>query len=120
MRQAEWLVALGTAVSTWRKLKAPWLKARRGYIVSRMHRDSLTFCVETIGVRQWMVTAATVHAYNTSSTVGAVSSCLQAWHKALRVSQITVIEQEYGMALAKVATLERKIVLTKVVAISLT
>ena len=61
MRQADRLMALGTAVSTWRKLKAPRLKAR-GYIVSRMHRDSLTFCVETIGVRQWMVTAAAVHA----------------------------------------------------------
>jgi hypothetical protein len=67
-----------------------------------------------------MVTAAALHAYNTSSAVGAVSSCLQACHKALRMSQIAVIKQEYDMALTKFATLERKTALKKVAAISLT
>jgi hypothetical protein len=66
-----------------------------------------------------MIAAAAVHAYNTSSAVGAVSSCLQACHKALRISKITVIEQEYDKALAKVATLEQKTALKKVAAISL-
>ena len=66
-----------------------------------------------------MVTAVAVHAYNTSSAVGAVLSCLQACHKALQMSQIADIEQEYDTALAKVATLERKTALKKVAAISL-
>jgi hypothetical protein len=79
----------------------------------------MTLSVETIRDRQWMVTAPAVLAYNTSSAVGAVSSCLQACHKALRLSQITVLEQEYDSALAKVATLERKTALKKVAAISL-
>ena len=105
-------------MSTRRKLKAPWLKAR-GYILSCLHRDTLTLCVETISTRQWMVTAAAVHADNTSLAVGAVSSCLQACHKALRMSQTVVIEKEYDMALAKVATLGPKTALRKVAAVSM-
>jgi hypothetical protein len=83
-----------------------------------MEIDAMVFGVEALAARQWYVTAAAVHAYNTSSAVGAVSSCLQACHKAMRMSHIVVLPQEYDKALASVTKLERSTALKKVAAIS--
>jgi hypothetical protein len=117
MMQVEALVAQGTGVSTWRKLRAPWRRAK-AYIQSRMELDLRVFGVEALSTHQWYVTAAAVHAYNTSSAIGAVSSCLQACHKAMRMSHIVVVAQEYDKALTKVAQLKRSTALKKVAAIS--
>ena len=83
-----------------------------------MEADELVFCAETLAARQWFVAAAAVHAFNTRSAIGAVASCLQACHKAMRMSHTHVIAQEYDSALSKVAKLERLTALKKVVSIS--
>ncbi len=76
MMLAEALVAHGTSVSTWRKLRAPWRRTK-AFIRSRMEIDLLVFGVEALATRQCYVTAAAVHAYNTSSAIAAVFSCFQ-------------------------------------------
>lgn len=83
-----------------------------------MATDDLVFCAETLATRQWFVTAAAVHAYNTSSAIRAAFSCLQACHKAMRMSHIHVVAQEYEKNLARGAKLECSTALKKVAAIS--
>jgi hypothetical protein len=117
MMQAAALVVHGTSILTWRKLKAPWRKVW-AYIMSRMDMDVLFFCADTLATRQWYVMAAAVHAYNTSSAIKAVSSCLQACHTAMRMSHVRVVVQEYDKALTRVAKLERSTALKKVAAVS--
>ena len=118
LRQAEALLTKARRPGTWKKLGPAWKRARE-YIQSRMETDGLTYCTEDLVTRQWFITGAAVHAYNTRTAIKAVSDCLQACHMALRVSGIVPIVQIYDTVIAKVATTTRSSALRKVAAISM-
>ena len=119
MRRVEQMLTRAWRPGTWRKLGPAWKRAR-AFIISRMETDKLEFCIVDLAPRQFYITAAAVHAYDTRSAVAAVADCLQACHKAMRISHIVVQIQVYDDVITRIAKLERSSALRKVAAITLT
>jgi hypothetical protein len=118
MEQALQMAARSRGNETWIRLLPAWKRAR-AYLSNRMERDGRTLTIETLRERQWMVTAAAVHAYNTQSSVGCVRDCFQATSKAMGLNGIRAERGLLGDIVAQVTLLEQSTALRKVAAFDL-
>ena len=118
VEQALQMAARSRGNETWIRLLPAWKRAR-AYLSNRMEQDGRTLTIEMLRERQWMVTAAAVHAYNTQSSVGCVRDCFQATSKAMGLNRIRAERELLGDIVAQVTLLERSTALRKVAAFDL-
>ena len=82
-------------------------------MIERFRRDGVKFTTETVAERQWMFTAAAVHAYNTQASVSCVKDTFQACSKACTISGIAELPRMLNKVVREVVKLERSSTLKK-------
>jgi hypothetical protein len=106
------IVPLARASSTWGQLVGPWRRGR-AFMRACVEADGKEWCLETLRADSRYATACAMWAFESSTTVGAVTTMVRAVRMAMRLNRIEIQDEFLSSMVISVARRQRALPVRK-------